>query len=94
MKDLGDRAAETALAHFKQNLDELAPLAYEALKHNLKEKKLDAVRIFGEFVGANRKEDGEQKDTSLTIIMPGAPAPEKSVESEVIEIEGSKSDET
>lgn len=94
LKDLGDRAAEVALAQFKSKLEELEPLAYAALKHNLQDKKLDAVRIWGEFVGANRKQENEQKDTAIQIILPGGLAPEKSVESEVIEIDGGSKDET
>lgn len=92
LKELGDRAAEVALASFKSKLEELEPLAYEALKANLKDKKLDAVRIWGEFAGANRKQENEQKDSNLVIVMPGAQAPEKSVDSEVITIDGGSSD--
>lgn len=95
LRELGDRAAEAALAAYKSKLDTLEPLAFAALKHNLQDKKLEAVRLWGEHVGLNKKQDAEQKDTAIQIILPGGLSPEKSVESEVIEIEtGGKSDES
>lgn len=76
VKEIGDRAVEVALNAFRSKMEKLEPLAYAALESNLRDKKLDAVRIWGEFVGLKDKKVEEQKDASIQIIMPGAaPAP-------------------
>lgn len=72
LKSQGDRAVALVREQFKSRLDELSPLAYEALKHNLKENKIEAVRIFAEMIGIKERKEEEQKDTQLTVVLPGA----------------------
>jgi hypothetical protein len=72
LKEIGEKASALALNQFKAKLEELAPLAFEALKHNLKEKKLDAVRVFAEAAGIKNQVPEAQQDSSITILMPGA----------------------
>jgi hypothetical protein len=71
LKEIGDQAVTTAKESFKAKLDELTPLALEALRHNLKEKKIEAVRVFVETVGLKNKEDDKPQDGVINVILPG-----------------------
>lgn len=84
LKDIGDRATEMAVASFRQKLDLLEPLAYEALKKGLTDGKLEAVRIWAETVGLKEKNAPDQAASSLTVVLPGASAPMQTV----IEVKG------
>lgn len=76
VKELGDKAVAHALSAFKTKMEDLEPLAYAALKQNLIDGKLDAVKVWGEFVGVKDKAPGEGVGTgNLTVILPGAEAP-------------------
>lgn len=80
---LGEEAARIALNAFKSKLESLEPLAYQALRQNLIEGKLDAVKVWGEFVGLKDKQEAKTGDTSLTVIMPGAPVAQQPKDIEV-----------
>lgn len=83
LKDIGDRAAQVALNNFKSKLEELEPLAYAALKANLEDKKLDAVKVWASMAGINDKDGNTVADVGgIQIIMPGA-----HVEKPAIEVE-------
>lgn len=83
VKDLGEKAVAHALSAFKSKMEDLEPLAYAALKQNLIDGKLDAVKVWGEFVGVKDKAPGEGLGSgNLTVILPGAEAP-KDIEVEV-----------
>lgn len=83
LQELADQSINAALNKFKLKMDELAELAFDALKTNLKDKRLDAVRVWGEFVGLKDKKETEVAPQGITVVFPGA-NPEKSVESVVI----------
>lgn len=88
LKDISDQATALALAAFKNKMEFLEPLAFEALRHNLQEKKLDAVKVWGTFVGIGEKSDGKGDQVgNLQVFLPGAvqPAEIKDVRSEVID---------
>ena len=72
MKEITDSARDAAKAGFLAKIETLAPLAYKALKSNLEDGKLDAVRVFVEVVGLKDADTGPKQDTSITVIMPGA----------------------
>lgn len=87
LEEEGDKAIVKARESFKRKLDALAPLAYEALKKNLEDHKLDAVRIFAEVTGLKHKEEEKQQDATLQVFLPGADptkAPTIFVPSEVV----------
>jgi malic enzyme len=88
LKDLADKALEDAQNAFKSKLEELRPLAYEALRHNLELKKMDAVKTYVEIIGLKEQREVEKQDTNLTIVMPGANPNEKVVQTiEVTDVE-------
>ena len=73
LKTEGDRVIARAREAFKSKVDELAPLAYEALKKNLKDGKIEGVRVFAQIAGLLKEDVNEQqKDTNLTVLLPGA----------------------
>lgn len=72
LEEEGDKAIVKARESFKRKLDALAPLAYEALKKNLEEGKLDAVRIFAEVTGLKHKDDEKPQDAALHVYLPGS----------------------
>jgi hypothetical protein len=89
LKELSEQTKETAAQVFKAQLDELAPLAFAALKRNLQEGKIEGVRVFVEVAGLKDKQEQVQQDSSLHIHLPaGAVAiPQmKEVKSEVEDV--------
>lgn len=70
LKRIGDEAVATAKEQFKAGLNEMAPLALKALKHNLEENKIEAVRVFVETVGLKEKEKS-QDHGPIQILLPG-----------------------
>lgn len=73
LKTEGDRIVARAREAFKGKLDVLAPLAYEALKKNLLDGKIEGVRVFAQIAGLLKEDtEGQQKDTNLTVVLPGA----------------------
>jgi len=86
----GDKAIVKARESFKRKLDALAPLAYEALKKNLEEGKLDAVRIFAEVTGLKHKDEEKKEDSTIQVFLPGADPNQNTtynVKSEVIDVD-------
>lgn len=85
LKEVKEKNSAVASALFMDKLESLAPLAFAALEHNLKELKLDAVRVFAEIAGLNKKEEAVQHDSTIQILMPGAQEPQViDVKSEVV----------
>lgn len=82
---IGEAATAIALNMFKAKMEELEPLAYAALKQNLQEGKLEAVKVWGDFVGVKDKQEKTEQGGNMVIVMPGAKA-ETTVESEVIDV--------
>jgi adenine specific DNA methylase Mod len=70
LKQLADRAVEGALLAFKSKIESLEPLAYAALKSNLQEGQLEAVKVWARFVGMDDKRE-EKADNQIQIILPG-----------------------
>ena len=85
----GEMALSLSREAFRSKMQNLEPLAYSALKKNLEDNRMDAVKVFLQAVGAleQNKEEGA-KDTSLTVILPGGNVV-KEVKSDTIEIGGS-----
>lgn len=84
IKTLGEEAMTLALNSFRSKVEKLEPLAFEALEHNLKEKKLDAVRVFGDIIGIKNKDGGNQDEQQgpLVVLLPGQKKKEIEVNSE------------
>lgn len=70
LKEISDGARERAATAFKRGLDELAPLAFKALRQALNEGKLEGVRLFVEVAGLKDKEEKQQQDSTLNIYLP------------------------
>lgn len=82
MQELGQRSTEIALNCFKAKMEELEPLAFAALKQNLLEGKLEAVKVWGDFVGVKDKQDGGAGNGGVTVVMPnfGQAKPDDAIE--------------
>lgn len=72
LKEIGDSAVAAARDRFKARLDDMAPLAIEALEHNLKEKKIEGVRLFAEITGLKEKDSDDKGAGTLQVFLPGA----------------------
>ncbi len=84
VKDIGDKAVSDAYNAFRSRIRELAPLAYEALRFNLQEKKLDAFREYAKIVGLVSDKNDEVKDNTINIILPGQEEKAITVESKTV----------
>jgi hypothetical protein len=61
----------------------LEPLAFEALKANLEDKKLEAVKVWAEFAGVKNVEGNNQASAGgITVVFPGAVKEERVVTAE------------
>lgn len=72
LKSEGDRMLSLVREKFKTKMGELEPLAFEALKHNLSEKKIEGVKLYVQLAGLLHEEKAIEQDSSFTVIMPGA----------------------
>lgn len=88
LKEMGEKACNEASASFRNRMVELEPLAYAALRENLKNKKLDAVRLWAEVSGAKVGKDNQGDDSPgvINIVLPGEQPKEKDVSEKVIEV--------
>lgn len=73
--EIGESAVMEAKNVLKRRVSELVPQAYEALKNNLAEDNMEAVKVVFKAVGLEQKEESAQGDTSITILMPGQQEP-------------------
>lgn len=80
VKEIGDKAVATALNSFKSKMDELEPYAYAALEQALKDGKLEAVKVWATFVGADKQIEAASGNGTIQVFMPGAQPTEKVVE--------------
>lgn len=74
-KEIIETAVNGAVTAIKRELAEMSDLALTALRENLKEHSMEAVKTYFKALGieAQEKESGQQQ--ALQIIMPGATAP-------------------
>lgn len=72
VREIGEKAVATALNSFKSKMDELEPYAYAALEQALKDGKLEAVKVWATFVGADKQVQNSQGETNIQILIPGA----------------------
>lgn len=84
LKEIAEGAKERAATSFKRNLDELAPIAFKALRQALNEGKLEGVRLFVEVAGLKEKEDRKPQDSTLHIHLPAGAVVEN--EKEAIQV--------
>lgn len=75
MDELATKATDFAVKAFRAKINSLEPLAFAALKANLEDHKIEAVKLWGQYAGL-ASDEGEKAQQSLTVIMPGAQAPE------------------
>lgn len=79
--EINRQATMGAVAAIKGKVEGLAPMALEALKHNLSEKKMDAVNTYFKLLGImDHKTDDRPSDNSIQIIMPGQAPVTKDIE--------------
>ncbi len=88
IKEIGDKAVQDSYNGFRAQLRELGPLAYDTLKENLKEHKMDAFREWAKIVGLLTDKDSEVKDNTINIIFPGQEEKSISVESKTVSDDG------
>lgn len=75
MHDLAVKSTDFAVQAFKAKMNALEPLAYAALKQNLEDGKIEAVKVWAGMVGLDRN-DEEKAQAPITIVMPGNAPPE------------------
>jgi len=76
LADISNRILEVAANKFKSRMQELEPLAFEALRQNLRDKRIEAVKVWAQLVGLSDKKDVEQKESTIQIIMPSMRQPQ------------------
>lgn len=75
MLGVAKQSLDMAVSAFKSKMNALEPLAYSALRDGLADGKLEAVKLWGTYVGIGAEDDNKTQ-SPLTIVMPGANAPE------------------
>lgn len=85
LNEIRMEAIETSLSIYLKDIAALRPLAFKALKKNLEQDNLEAVKEWAKQMGLNKQKDEGKTDSSITIVMPGAETPEKEIEVEVKE---------
>lgn len=75
-KGVIEDAVKGAISAVKSRLADMTELAMEALEHNLKEKKMEAVREYFAALGMKQaeKEQGTQQQ-AITVVLPGQRPP-------------------
>lgn len=92
LQDIADKAVKNAVNEFKSKFEELEPLAFEALRANLEDKKLEAVKVWADFAGVKNGDGNTQAAAGgITVIFPGAKE-ERVVEAEHSPISEERSD--
>jgi hypothetical protein len=87
LQEIADRAVKNAVNEFKSKFEELEPLAFEALRANLEDKKLEAVKVWAGIAGVKGAEAGDGGGVgTIQVILPGAG------EKPVIEVSGETRD--
>ncbi len=78
-KGIVEDAVKGAVASVRQRLADMTELAMEALEHNLKEKKMDAVKEYFAALGIRQAEAEKGSGQSFTVVLPGTQNPPKDV---------------
>ncbi len=77
-KEIQESAVAGAVASVKRQLADMTELAMEALKHNLTEKKIEAVKLYFAALGMDSQEKEKGGTTqAIQVILPGAVAPKE-----------------
>lgn len=84
LNEIRSEAMAEAASMFMGEIAKLRPLVVKALKKNLENDNMEAVRAWARFAGLEQKPEGAAPDTSLTIVMPGAAPAEKPAPSIVV----------
>ena len=69
LKAESEEAVRVAREMFRQQLNEMTPLAVKALKQNLKDGKIEGVKVFMEAIGLKQQEI-QQQDTTIQVVLP------------------------
>lgn len=81
LKELSDECVNTALNTWKSSMSDLIPEALSVLKHHLKEKNLEGVKLVMKAIGAEKQEQAVQS-SAITVVLPNLEEP-KPVDIEV-----------
>lgn len=76
IKGVTEDAVASAVIVVRRKLADMTPLVMAAIEHHLREKNLDAVKIYFKGLGLDTQEKTDPKQQqSITVILPGAQAP-------------------
>lgn len=70
LKELQETAIKTALAGFRSSLEGMIPLAVEALRKNLKEGRIESVKLWAQLVGGLKDSVNPEQQQAIQIVLP------------------------
>ena len=70
LKDLQNQSLKHAMSSFRSELDRLSPLAVKALRTNLEEGKIEAVKLYSQLIGALKPEERAEQQQAIQIVLP------------------------
>ncbi len=84
VKEVIDSAVVGAVSAIRRELADMTELAMEALRENLKEHNMEAVKTYFKALGIEQQEkDSGNQQQAITVILPGAQAPKDVINEEI-----------